>query len=224
MGSYGVIWDMDGVLVDTGDLHYQTWVEVLREYGIRLDRETFVKTFGMNNTGVLTSLLGYAPTTEYVQEVGGRKEAYFRQIMRGQATLMAGVKDWLERLQTQGVRQAIASSAPPENIDALVDELHIRKYFQVILSCYDMPGKPDPAVFLKAANLIGVPPGQCVVVEDALPGVEAARRGGMRCIAVTTTNPAALLQGADVIVERLDALPLDVFERLVAGESEQDNG
>jgi HAD superfamily hydrolase (TIGR01509 family) len=219
MGSFGVIWDMDGVLVDTGELHYQTWVEVLDGYGIRLERETFQSTFGMNNTGVLTMLLGYTPTAEYVKEVGGRKEANFRQIMRGKATLMSGVEAWLGRLQAQGVRQAIASSAPPENIDALVDELGIRAYFQTILSGYDMPGKPDPAVFLKAASLISVPPGQCVVVEDALPGVEAARRGGMKCIAVTTTNPAALLQGADLVVEHLDELPLDVFERLAGGDS-----
>jgi HAD superfamily hydrolase (TIGR01509 family) len=122
---------------------------------------------------------------------------------------------WLERLAAQGVGQAIASSAPPANIDALVDELGLRRYFTALVSGHDLPGKPEPALFLEAARLIGVPLERCVVVEDAPVGVEAARRAGMKCIAVTTTSPAQALQAADVIVERLDALPADAFKRLL---------
>ena len=98
-----------------------------------------------------------------------------------------------------------------------MDELGLRAYFDAIVSGSDLPGKPDPAVFLEVARLIGVSPERCVVVEDAVAGVRGARRAGMKCVAVTTTNPAQLLKEADVIVERLDALPLDTFERLLAG-------
>ena len=213
----GVIWDMDGVLVDTGEFHYPAWAQTLSEHGIPYNRELFRTTFGMNNAGILSVLLGGTPAPEILAEISNRKEQLFRQAVRGHAQPLPGVISWLERLKTAGMRQAIASSAPPANIDALVDELELRTSFDAIVSGSDLPGKPDPAVFLKAAHLIGVPPERCVVIEDAVAGVEAARRAGMRCIAVTTTNPAQALEGADLIVERLDALPLDTFERLLAG-------
>jgi beta-phosphoglucomutase family hydrolase len=211
----GVLWDLDGVLVDTGEFHFQAWSQTLLEYGIPFTRELFQTIFGMNNAGTLSVLLGGVPTPERLAEISERKERLFRQAVRGCARPLPGVRVWLERLKVDRVRQAVASSAPPANIDALVDELGLRPYFQAIVAGSDLPGKPDPAVFLKAASLIGVRPEQCVVVEDAVAGVEAARRAGMKCIAVTTTNPAHALRSADVVVERLDALPSDTFRRLL---------
>jgi beta-phosphoglucomutase family hydrolase len=212
----GVIWDMDGVLVDTGEFHFQAWSRALPEYGIPFTRELFRTTFGMNNAGILAMLLRRTPTPELLAEISDRKEQLFRRAVLGHAQPLPGVLAWLERLKAAGTRQAIASSAPPANIDALVDELGLRDYFDAIASGFDLPGKPDPTLFLKVARLIGVSPERCVVVEDAAAGVEAARRAGMKCIAVTTTNPAHELKGADVIVERLDALPLDTFKCLLA--------
>jgi beta-phosphoglucomutase family hydrolase len=211
----GVIWDMDGVLVDTGEFHFQAWSRALPEYGIPFSRELFAATFGMNNAGILAVLLGRTPAPELLAKISDRKEQLFRQAIRGHAQPLPGVLAWLERLKAAGMRQAIASSAPPANIDALVDELGLRDYFDAIASGFDLPGKPDPALFLKVARLISVPPERCVVVEDAVAGVGGARRAGMKCIAVTTTNPAHALNEADVIVERLDTLSLDTFERLL---------
>lgn len=206
-----VIWDMDGVLVDTGELHYQTWVKTLAEIGIPFSWEQFQQTFGMNNAGLLTYLLGKPLTEEFISEISERKERLFRQEMRGNVQLLPGAREWLERLSRQGCRQAIASSAPQENIDALVDALGIRGYFQALLSAGKIPGKPDPAVFLLAAERLGATPPRCVVVEDAVAGVEAARRAGMRCLAVTTTNPREALLGADLIVNSLLDLPEEAF-------------
>lgn len=109
----------------------------------------------------------------------------------------------------------IASSAPPANIDAVVNELELRQYFDTLVSGVDMPGKPDPALFLEVARCISVPPEGCVVVEDAIAGVEAAKRAGMACIAVTTTNPAEVLSAADIVVDRLDTLPASTFNCLL---------
>jgi len=209
----GVIWDMDGVLVDTAEFHFQAWSQALSEHGIPFTRELFTATFGMNNASILQSLR-VSPTLRV--SVSDRKEQLFRQAVRGRVQPLPGVLAWLERLEAAGVQQAIASSAPPANIDALVDELGLRDYFDAIASGSDLPGKPDPTLFLEAALLIGVPPERCVVVEDAIAGVKAARRAGMKCIAVTTTNPAHALNEADVIVERLDVLPPDTFERLLS--------
>ncbi len=216
-GQRAVLWDLDGVLVDTGEFHFQSWLEVLPDYDIRFSREFFRDTFGMNNAGILSLLLGDDLTPELLEEISERKEQAFRGAVRGHVQPLPGVLDWLERLEEQGFRQAIASSAPPANIDTLVDELGVRAYYDAIVSGVDLPGKPEPDLFLKVARLLDVPPERCVVVEDAVAGVEAARRAGMRCVAVTTTNPGTALEAADVVVERLDDLPEDAFERLVDG-------
>jgi beta-phosphoglucomutase len=213
----GVLWDMDGVLVDTGEFHFLAWMKTMPGEGIPFDQDIFRRTFGMNNAGILALLLGRQPEPDYIERVSDLKESNFRQIIHGQVQLLPGVLDWLERLKRQGFRQAVASSAPQENIDFLIDELGIRGYFQAMVSAARMPGKPDPAVFLEAARRLEVPAGRSVVVEDAVAGVEAACRAGMKCVAVTTTNPREALGKADIIVDRLDELPEEAFERLALG-------
>ncbi|MGD9147548.1 MAG: HAD family phosphatase [Anaerolineae bacterium] len=213
----GVLWDMDGVLVDTGQAHFQSWVDVLSEYDIPFSREFFRDTFGMNNAGILSILLGDRLTPELLDEIADRKETLFREAVRGSVEPMPGVIPWLERLQEAGFRQGIASSAPVANIDTLVDELGVRTSFDVIVSGVDLPGKPEPVLFLKVADMLHVLPERCVVVEDAVAGVEAAKRAGMGCIAVTTTSPASALGAADIVVDRLDDLPQDTFQRLLSG-------
>jgi len=203
---------MDGVLVDTGEMHYRAWEQILGAEGITFSPDEFRRTFGMHNASILEMLLGEPPDATTLARISDRKEALFRGFIRGQAAPMAGVLDWLARLQQRGVPQAVASGAPPENIEFLVDELGIRGYFSALVSSQGMPGKPDPAVFLEAARRIGVPAQRCVVVEDGLPGLDAARRAGMHCIGVTTTHPASALQAADRVVEKLDTLPEDGFD------------
>ena len=217
--AWGVLWDMDGVLVDTGQLHYQTWADALGREGIPYTFEIFHATFGMENRGVLTTVLGREPDEDFLRRVSGEKEARFRELIRGQASPMAGVVEWLARLQAAGARQAVASSAPPENVDQVVQSLGLRQYFAAEVSAFGMPGKPDPAVFLKAAQAIGVAPARCVVVEDAVVGVRAARAAGMHCIAVTTTHPREALAAADRVVDSLLELPDDAFERLALGSA-----
>jgi beta-phosphoglucomutase family hydrolase len=214
MKAMGILWDMDGVLVDTGEFHFQSWQEALAEHGIAFTREFHQKTFGMNNAGILSLLLGERLTPDLLREIGDNKEERFRAAVRGHAQPLPGVHAWLERLQDLGACQGIASSAPMANIDTLIDELELREYFDAIVSGVDMPGKPEPALFLHVARLLDVPPEDCVVIEDAVAGVEAAKRAGMRCIAVTTTNQAEALNAADLVVDRLDALPTDAFQRL----------
>lgn len=214
MSAMGVLWDMDGVLVDTGDFHYQAWRELLPEYGIEFSYDLHQETFGRNNASILSLLLREKLTPELLSEISDLKEARFRAAVRGHAEPLPGVQTWLERLREGKARQGIASSAPVANIDTLIGELGLRDYFDAIVSGADMPGKPDPTLFLKVARRLGVPPESCVVVEDAVAGVEAAKRAGMKCIAVTTTNQAESLSAADIVVDRLDALPADAFRRL----------
>ena len=216
MSAMAVLWDMDGVLVDTGDFHFQAWSELLLEYGIDFSYELHQETFGRNNASILSLLFDEKLTPELLSEISDRKEERFRAAIRGHAEPLPGVRTWLERLRESGTRQGIASSAPVANIDTLIDELGLRDYFDAIVSGEDMPGKPDPTLFLEVARQLGIPPESCIVVEDAVAGVEAAKRAGMTCIAVTTTNEVNALSSADIVVDRLDALSADAFKRLVS--------
>ena len=204
--SIAVLWDMDGVLVDSAELHYQTWKQTLAGYDIPFSRQLFNEFFGMNNEQTLTRVLGRPPEPSFLQESSDHKEDKFRKSIHGQIELYPGVRKLLQDLQRAGVRQAIASSAPQENIDALVNEFKMASFFQAIVSGCELKSKPDPVTFLLAAERLGVNPQHCVVIEDALHGIEAARRASMKCIAVATTNPVDLLSPADLVVKRINEL------------------
>jgi HAD superfamily hydrolase (TIGR01509 family) len=213
----GVLWDLDGVLVDSGEFHYRAWAETLARHRIPYSRDSFHATFGMNNLGTLAYLLGHPPSPELLSQINREKEESFRAAVReGQGrgpavSPLPGVVRWLEHLKSLGMKQAIASSAPQANIDVLVDALDLRRHFDAIVSGAELPGKPDPAVFVEAARRLDLPTLCCVVIEDSPAGVLGAKRAGMRCVAITTTHPRPALHEADVIVDAFDALPEDVF-------------
>ncbi|OGO41997.1 MAG: hypothetical protein A2W36_06990 [Chloroflexi bacterium RBG_16_58_14] len=209
LNKFGVLWDMDGVLVDTAEFHFLSWEKTLGEMGIPFERGKFQALFGRNNHDTLASLLQRPPEAELLQTVNERKETLFRALIHGQAQPLPGVRAWLERLRRLGALQAVASSAPQENIDLLVDELGLRPYFAALCAGHRLPGKPDPALFLLTASVLGLPPRRCLVVEDSLAGIEAAHRAGMKCLAVASTNPVGALGQADLVLERLDQMGVE---------------
>lgn len=207
----GVLWDMDGVIVDSGEAHYVSWAQALERRGLSCSKAFFAETFGMNNRGIISLLLGRPATDQEVADIGGLKEELFRQSVAGRLAPLPGVLDWLRRFGQAGCAQAVASSAPMENIEAIVGELGLADSFQALVSGSALTGKPDPATFLLAAERLGFSPRDCLVIEDARVGVEAAKRGGMRCAAVCTTHPANELSDADVVANSLaDLSPEDV--------------
>lgn len=200
-----VIWDMDGVLVDTGELHYTAWRQVLAEYGVILTPETFQTVFGMSNAGILAKTVGDRLDVATLAEIGERKERLFRSLATGRVCPLPGVQFWLEWCTRNGIAQAIASSAPLANIQMLVREMGIGSHFAALVSGADLPSKPSPAVFLAAAETLRVEPSRCVVVEDSPAGVEGAKRAGMKCVAVLTTSSASELCGVDLVVGDLES-------------------
>lgn len=215
LAELGVIWDMDGVLADTAELHYAAWVATLSRRGVDFSRDSFHKLFGVSNAATLEAVLGKARDPHLIQEISEEKEEAFRATIRGRVTTFPGVRSWLQRLRSRGTRLAIASSGPPQNIAAVLFELDFQGFFDAVLSGDEgLPPKPDPALFLSAARAIGRDPRFCVVIEDSPAGVEAAERAQMRCIAVTNTHPPADLARASLIVRRLDELPPEAFEQL----------
>ncbi len=217
MAHSAAIWDMDGVLVDTGQIHYQSWVEALAKRNVSLTYQQFSATFGMNNTSILKLWLGADTPPGAIDQVGDEKETIFRQlVVAAGIEPLPGVRALLEGLRQAGFRQAVASSAPQANIDVLLDTTRLRPYFDAVVSGARLPGKPDPAVYLEAARRLGVDPVHCVVVEDAVAGVEGAQRAGMRCIAVTNTNSAANLAAANLVVDSLEKVSTDTLVSLLS--------
>jgi len=208
-----VLWDMDGVLADTSQLHFKTWERVLIEQGISFDRQKFHMIYGLKNHDLLPLLAGKPLDPSWMDWISDQKELTYRQMLPGLLPL-PGVKSWLLRFKSWGWKQAVASSAPPKNVEALVEILNIRDFFDALVTPGDLPGKPDPAVFLKASRQLDIPARSCIVIEDSIPGIKAARKAGMRIIAVTTTNPPEALTQADIVVETLDQLTINQVESL----------
>ena len=210
-----VLWDMDGTLVDSGDLHYRAWRETLAPRGRDLARPEFTATFGLRNDAILRRLLDPAIGAAEIVRLGDEKEARYRALVTAHGiAALPGALDWLRRLADAGWRQAIASSGPRANAAAILAALDLGAAFAAVVAAEDVThGKPHPEVFLVAAARLGVAPPRCVVLEDAPPGLEAGRRAGMPTIGVRSTHAAL---DADVVVAALSDLDADAFDRLIA--------
>lgn len=207
-----VIWDMDGVLVDTGPFHFRAWSRLLRERGTVLTEREFLGSFGMRSVDILRKALGDLPAAE-LRALASRKEEYYREGIAGHIQPLPGAKAALAAMAGAGYRQALASSAPLKNIGLILESVGIGGFFEAVVSGDEVvAGKPDPQIFLEAARRLGVAPEQCVVVEDALAGVSAAKAAGMGCVAVTTTNPAEKLGKAELVLDSLEQLSPDLIE------------
>jgi HAD superfamily hydrolase (TIGR01509 family) len=209
-----VLWDMDGTLLDSTEYHWLAWRAALRVEGITLSYDGFLASFGQRNDTILRGHFGPAIPVAEIERIGDAKEERYRDLVRERGiALLPGVERWLRRLHAEGWRQAIASAAPRANVDTILAIVDAGACFQAIVSAEDVQrGKPDPQVFLVAAERLGVPTARCVVVEDAPPGIEAAHRGGMRAIGVRTSHPGL---EADIAVGTLDELPDDAFEAVL---------
>jgi beta-phosphoglucomutase len=217
-----VIWDMDGTLVDTAELHFQAWIALARELDKPFTRADFAATFGWRNPEIIPKLFGAHYTAREIQELGDRKENLYRaQAQRG-VELLPGVRPLLEGLQAAGFKQALGSSAPRANLELILALTATSAFFQAVIAMEDTErGKPDPEVFLRAAAKLAVSPERCLVIEDAPAGIKAARAGGMRAIAVTFIgqHDSAVLQqaGADLIVPSLEAVSPQVVGAVLQG-------
>ena len=207
------LWDLDGTLVDSEEYHWLSWRDTMRLEGMELTYERFLASFGQRNDRILGAWLGADADAGRVQRIGDAKEAEYRRLAEAHGLQpLPGAREWLANLRAAGWKQAIASSAPRANVEVMLRVLGLTQYLDAIVAAEDVTiGKPDPQVFLRAAEKLGVPPSRCVVVEDAAAGVEGARRGGMKSIGVAKNGPLA----ADVVVASLSDLSDDAFDRLL---------
>lgn len=216
MASLGAIFDMDGVLVDTREAHYQAWQETFRTLGRDLERQAFLRTFGWRNLEILRELLDREIGQERAEQLGSEKERRYREVIAGRLEPMPGLLPLLDDLERGGFGLAVGTSAPRENLEAVLGQLGLGGRFQARVVGGEVErGKPDPDTFLLASQRLGVPPERCAVFEDAPAGVKAANRAGMVCVALTGTADAAALAEADLVVDGLAAVDAGTVRALM---------
>ncbi|MBE0534121.1 MAG: HAD family phosphatase [Phycisphaerae bacterium] len=184
---WGVIFDVDGTMVDNAAYHENAWIELGRRHGLPITGEYYrMNIHARSNDKNVQGLFAGKATPEMIERIGSEKEAIYRDTFRPVIAEMPGLTDLLEALHGEGVSCAAASNSPLENVDMVLDELGIRKYFSVAIDRGQISrGKPDPEGLLTAAARMGLPPHRCLVVEDSHSGFQAAENAGMKYIVIT---------------------------------------
>jgi len=214
-----VIFDWDGVVVDSSAHHERSWEILAAKRRLVLPADHFKRGFGKKNNVIIPDL-GWAKEPADVEALAHEKEEIYRSLVREKGIEpLPGVRELLAALRAENIPCAIASSTDRANLDLPIDLMGLREFFTVIVSGEEVVhGKPDPAVFLLAAERLGIKPADCVVIEDALVGIEAAKRAGMPVLAVATTNPIEALSSADAAVSGLMDVNPDRLAVLAAAQ------
>lgn len=216
--TQAVIFDMDGVLVDSGPPHAESWRVVARQHDIDISDDLFARLFGRPSRDIVRIIWGEDLSDEEVARLDDEKERAYRDLVRGRVPLMPAARETLPALHEAGLLLAVATSGPPENLALVLDEGGLREFISATVTGFDVQhGKPAPDCFLLAAQRLGVPADVCVVVEDAPVGVQAAVAAGMPAIGLVGTHPAEPLQQAGAVrtIERLDALTPQLVAQLL---------
>lgn len=189
----GFVFDLDGTLAPNMDLHGEAWARVTERHGLPpLTLELRARLDGKRNSDIFPILFGRALSPDELRRFTAEKEQLYREVSAGRVTALPGLERLLAALHARGLPAAVATSAPADNVTHTLGELGLlARLPHVMRSDQVARGKPHPDVFLAAAALIGVPPGECVAFEDAPIGILAARSAGMTCVAVTTTFDAS---------------------------------
>jgi len=184
-----LIFDMDGVVIDSNPVHREVWAAFNRRYGIETTQAMLERMYGKRNDEIIRDFFGDGLTDEEVARRGKAKERLYRETIAGRVEpmLVPGLKAFLE--EHRGARMALATNAEPDNVAAVLDEGGIRPYFQVVLDGHQVERpKPDPEIYRLAAQRLGVAEANCIVFEDSTSGVEAAHKAGMRVVGILTTE------------------------------------
>lgn len=211
-----VIFDVDGVLVDSYAPHEESWLRAAREAGVEMTRAQFAKTFGRTSREIIREFWGDGLSAAEMRAIDDHKEALYREAVRHDFPVMDGAVGLIDDLHAAGFRLGVGSSGPPENVELAVRCLDRADFFETVVTGYDVThGKPHPEVFQIAGQRLGVPPLRCAVVEDAVAGVAAANAAGMTSIALVGTTSREALTDAQLVVDSLREVTPQVVEELL---------
>ncbi len=201
-----VIFDMDGVIVDTEKYHEKAYQNTANKLGVKITQKEVMQFKGVTATEIFKYLFNKHRITESVVKYALIKDEVYRSYLTNLKPL-SGVIDLINKLKKDKIKLAIASSGSKLNVEFILRKLKIKNKFNVIVNGEDVKkGKPDPELFLTAAKKLGIRPKECIVIEDAVSGVNAAKKAGMFCIAVTGTFVKSKLKDADLVINRLSEL------------------
>jgi beta-phosphoglucomutase len=207
MAMLGVIFDMDGVLIDSYQAHFVSWTRLYDELGMSYSEADFAADFGRTSRDILRRRFGEDLSLTDIRKLDERKEALFREELQDSLPTMEGAVELIDALAADGFQLAVGSSGPPENIALCLEKLRRGEKFAAVVTGADVSrGKPDPQVFELAASRLSVPADSCAVVEDAVHGVEAANCAGMLSIGLTGTVDRDRLASAALVVDSLGEL------------------
>ena len=220
--TYAVIFDIDGVLIDSYQAHFESWRQIGRQFNQDITEQQFAGSFGRTSKDIIRlwfgALLGDKLTDQHSAEIDEHKEAASREVVRKTKPVMPGAVALIDALYSAGFKLGVGSSGPPANVELSLQLLERVPKFGAKVTGMDVTGgKPDPQVFQIAASRLGVEPAKCAVIEDAPAGVAAANAAGMTSIALLGTAPREKLAAARRIVGSLKELtPADIAQLIDA--------
>ncbi len=216
MNNYAIIFDMDGVLVDSNPYHKIALHQFCANYGYHLTEEGLRNTiYGRTNKEWITNLFGALPPDQLAQ-YGEEKEALYRELFDKAIQPVTGLIDFLHLLDKHKIPRAIGTSAPQSNVDFTLSKTGMVNFFSIILDeSHVTHGKPNPEIYINVAQKLGLPPQRCVVFEDSLSGVISAKSAGAKVVGITTTHTAEELAETDFIINDFKNLdPIALFGKL----------
>ena len=219
MHKIGTIFDWDGVVINSANLHEESWEILAKELKLKLPHDHFARGFGKRNETIIGRILRWSEDKDEIFKWGSRKEEIYRELGSEKGIpLIPETKTFIRNLHKQSIPMSIGTSTERKNIDLAIQQNQLSGLFAGAICSEDVSkGKPDPEVFLKAADLIGISPKNCIVFEDSTHGIEAAFQADMISVGITTTKPERelLKSGANLVVESLDEINLSILKDLI---------
>lgn len=208
----GILFDMDGVLVNNLEVHRAAFAEFFRRYGVERSFDELSRVFGKGNDDIMGELMPADVVARVgIRELGYEKEAIYRELYAPIITPQPGLLEFLADCESEGLRCAVGSSGYRANVDFVLDKCHIEHYFEAAVAGDEVTRcKPDPEIYLTAASKLGLKAEECIVFEDAEAGIEAAKRAGMRVVALATTFSREFLETTDADLIINDFRDIDV--------------
>jgi beta-phosphoglucomutase len=215
--TLGVIFDMDGVIVDSNPFHKIALNQFCARHGKHLSEEDlFKKVYGRTNKQWLTNLFGNIGEDQ-LRTYAEEKEALFRDLYKNDVKPVKGLVRFLDLLNEHQIARSIGTSATRGNVDFTLSKTNLEKYFEIILDdTFVNEGKPNPEIYIKSCKALGLPPEQCIVIEDSLSGIKAGKASGAKVIGITTTHKADEMLETDLVIDDFDSLTVEMLEKLIS--------
>ena len=217
MNNIAIIFDMDGVIVDNHQFHLKSWLHFFEEHGVSMsEKEYKQKVNGRTMNEILPKIMGRDMSKDEIRELGGQKEATYREMYRPHIKPTEGLPEFLKQLEEHNIPFAVATSAPPENVKFTLENTGLKDRFSTIIDdTMVTKGKPDPEVYLTAAKTLDMPPERCIVFEDAILGIQSGKNAGMKVVGIATTHSREELEAEDTdyVMDDFSGLTL---EKLIA--------